>query len=189
MGRLPGLPRAGIGGEQRLEAGDLTAELVSAEPLVALDSRQLGRGPIEVELVRIHPRRGIEVGQPGGAPRVDGAGEVSRVDAAGPCALGRVGGQPFELRGFLSAVGDECSEALAGDDQPVVLEAPVNGASGVDVDAGATRELADAGEAVARPELPARDQDPQSPGELRADRKVVRARQAGGQLRLLRGLP
>jgi hypothetical protein len=74
---------------------------------------------------------------------------------------------------------------VAGDDQSVVLEAPVHRARGVDVDPGGPGELADAGKSVTRSQLTAGDQDPKPPSELRADRKIVRAGEAERRVRSL----
>ena len=50
---------------------------------------------------------------------------------------------------------------MLGDDQPVILEPAIGGAGGVDVDVRLRRELAHAGQPLARAELACRDHRPQ----------------------------
>jgi hypothetical protein len=162
MRRLAGLPRVGgIRGELRLEVGDLAAKLLAPEPLVGLDRRHLG-------LWRLYGQTG--------AGGVDRPREVPRVDAALPGALHGLGREALQVRRAAGVLGHEGAEAVTRRDQTVILEPAVDGARGVDVDAGAARELAHAREPVAGAELAACDQHPQPPGELSAERKVVGAR-------------
>jgi hypothetical protein len=178
VGGLARLPRLRVGGELGLEAGDLAPQLPPAEPLVAVDLRD--RVPRHVETEPIGERFDARAPRPAGG--VDGARHVAGVDAVRPGAVGSLGREAFEVRGHGGALGDERAEAVTGDDQPVLLEPPVHGPGRVDVDAGAAGELADAGKPVTRAELPARDQHPQPPSELRAEWKVVGSGEIGGEL-------
>ena len=69
---------------------------------------------------------------------------------------------------------------MAGDDQPLLLEAPVDRPGGVDVDPRPGRQLAHAWQPVAGAEPAAEDQGPQPPGEMDADRNLVVAPDVGG---------
>jgi hypothetical protein len=169
MRRLAGLPRVGgIRGELRLEVGDLPAKLLAPEPLIGLDGRHLGlSGPY---------------GQIG-AGGVDGPREIPGIDAVVPGALHSIGREPLQVGRAGSVLGHERPEAMARGDQAVILEPSVDRTRGVDVDAGAAGELADAGEPVAGAELAACDQHPQPPCELRAERQIVGSRQIRRQIR------
>jgi hypothetical protein len=166
MGGLTRLARVRrIGRELSLQARDLAAKLLTAEPLVALHRRHVGLG-------RRREGRRIdrELLGPGG---VDRTCQVAWIDAALPGAVHGVGGQPLEVRGAGCVLGHERAQAVAGRDQPVLHQAAVDRARGVDVHPGAARELADARKPVPGAELAARDQDPEPPRELSAKRQIV----------------
>jgi hypothetical protein len=153
MGGLAGL--AGVcrvGGELSLETRDLAAKLLSTEALVALN-----RGHLRL-LSAVHGGR-IAL-EPLGAGGVDRPREVARIDPALPGAVHGLRGEPLEIRRAGGILGDERPEPVAGGDEPVLHQPVVDRPSGVDVDAGAGRELANAGQPVAGTELTARDQHP-----------------------------
>jgi hypothetical protein len=189
--RVRGLVRpAGlrIARELRLQATDLTAKLAPAGPLIGLRLREIGglRRRLGLERrLRREPRRR--------ARGVDRPRQLTRINAARAGPLHRFCGQVLEVRVDGRVVRDEGAETVPGGDQPLLLEAPVDGAGRVDVHSGAARQLAHARQAVARPKLPAGDQHPQAPRELRAQRQVIHPRQIGGErggrrLRRIRGL-
>jgi hypothetical protein len=160
--RLAGLSRIGrIGGELRLQTRDLTAELPAAKALVAGDVGDLGGGASRLRR-QLWERFGRV------ARRVDGPRQVARVDAAVSRALHRLSGEALQVGGARGVVGDEGAEPVPRGDQALLLQTPVDGSRGVDVDFGADGELAHPGQAIARRQLAARDQHAQPPRELRA---------------------
>jgi hypothetical protein len=177
--RVRGLVRpAGlrVAGELRLQASDLTAKLPPAGPLVGLGVRKVGALRSRLGFrrqLRGHPERC--------ARSVDRARQVARIDPALAGALRRLGRQALEVRIDGRVVRHERAEAVPGGDQPLLLETAVDGAGGVDVDPGAPSQLAYPRQAVARAELPARDQHPQAPRQLRPQREIVHPRQVGGE--------
>jgi hypothetical protein len=173
VGWLAGLSRiARIGGELRLQARDLATELPAAEALIARDLRDVGCGG---GWLRRHllERSGCV------ARGVDGPCQVARIDAAVPRAIDRLRREALQVGIARGVVGHEGAEPVPRGDQPLLLEAPVHGPRGVDVDSGAGRELPHPGETVAGRELAARDQNSQPPGELCAQREVVGTREVG----------
>ena len=160
MGGLAGLAGvARVGGELCLETGDLPAELLPAHSLVGRAVGNVGIG-----------RGGLAGSRAGG---VDRPGEVPGVDAVLTGVVDRIRGEALEVRRAGGVLRDERPEAVARRDQAVVHQAAVDRPRRVDVHAGPAGELADARQAVAGGQLPARDQDPEPPGELGADRQVV----------------
>jgi hypothetical protein len=154
--------RLRIGGELRLEAADLAPQLaaggrfVGGAPDIRKPGALAGIGALGTEL--------------GGEDRPR---ELQRIDLRISGALDRVGGEPADVGRAAGGLGDEGAAALMGNDQPVALEAGVDRARGVDVDPGALGDLAHAREALARRQLAGRDQGPQLPGQLDADRQVL----------------
>jgi hypothetical protein len=78
----------------------------------------------------------------------------------------------IELRLHVCVLGDERSSPLAGDDEPLALQARVRGARGVHIHATEPRELAHAGELLAGGECPRLDERSQPPGDLHTDRQL-----------------
>ena len=70
-------------------------------------------------------------------------------------------------------VGDERPAAVLRDDEALALEPLVDGADGVDVDAGHVGEAPDAGQLLALLQAAVRDQRLDLPRELGADRHIA----------------
>jgi hypothetical protein len=86
LARLAGV--AGVGGQLRLETGDLAAELLPADALVGDDLGQ----------VRLRRRELLAGLARGGAGRVDRPRQVARIDAVLAGVLDRLGGEALEIR-------------------------------------------------------------------------------------------
>jgi hypothetical protein len=161
----PGLGRLlGVGGERRLQPRDLAAQSPTGRAGVFFAGR--GEGGIEIG------RQGQLVSKRliGHRARVERACEVTGVDPERARGLGRFSGNLLEGRRGGDVRQHEGPLAVARDDQPLVFEAPVDGAGGVDVDARADRQFAHTGQLVARCEPAAEDQRPQAPGKVDTDR-------------------
>src|SRR5215210_4680989 len=115
-------------------------------PLEPLDLAPQGSAHIRLVHLRRLDRRTLA-----GAAGVEHAGEVARVDAALDRRLGGARGELLDPRLPRRVGGDERALPLPGSDEALVLEPPVDGASGVGVHTGAGGELADAGQS--RPRL------------------------------------
>jgi hypothetical protein len=177
--RVRGLVRPArlrVARELRLQASDLAAKLPAPGPLVDLRVRKVGgrRGRLGFQ----HRLRGDAERR---ARSVDRPREVARIDPTLAGAFGCLGSQALEAGVDRGVIGHERAQAVPGGDQPLLLEAPVHGAGGVHVHPGASRQLPYARQAIPRLQLPAGDQHPQAPRELRAQRQIVHPRQVGGQ--------
>jgi hypothetical protein len=136
VGGLPGLARvARVGGQMRLEAGDLAAELLATHSLVGRDLGHLGLRWDEL-LTEITRTR---------AARIDRPRQVARVDAVFTGVLDRLRGEALQVRRAGSILRDERPEAVARGDQAVVHQPPVDRPGGVDVHPGPAGQLAYAG--------------------------------------------
>jgi hypothetical protein len=164
MARLDGGAHlSGVGGQLCLQPADLATKLDSRRALLALahvrEQRLLGlvAHPLDVDLI----------GQRGrGAPDGDRSRELARLDAGFASRLDRLGRQHLQGGVRFEVLGDEGAEAVARGDHAVLLQAPVDGAGGVDVDPRALGELAHARQSGAGAEATAADEDAKAPGEL-----------------------
>jgi hypothetical protein len=160
MGGLAGLAGiARVGGELSLEMRDLAAELLAADAFVGRDLRHTGFRSVDFP-------RSL-------AGRIDRPRQVAWIDPLLTGLLDGVGGEAPEVRRARGVLGHERPEPVARRDQAVLFQAAVHSPGCVDVHSRSARELTDAGQTIARAELPAGDQDPEPPGELGADRQVV----------------
>jgi hypothetical protein len=175
-GRIVALQLADVGGELGLEPADLAAKLLANLELVAfgvgirevVDRDGDGSAPL--------PRTfGDSLLEPAGEGCADHRhdAEIARARARGSGIFDRADGDLLELGSGRRAIGDEGAEAVLGDDEPLLLEAPVDGAHRVDVDLGPLGEAAEARQPITGREPAARDQRPQPPAQLQADRQLI----------------
>ena len=153
----------GVRGELGLKPADLLAQGAPQSRIPELGV-ELGEG-VGRQLGRFVGRR----------RRVDRRRQLARVDAGLTGVGDRRRGDSAELAQFARRLRHIRAATVLGGDQPVVLETPVDGTRGVDVDPGEPRELADARQPVARTQRPAGDHAPELPGELRPDRDLALA--------------
>ena len=149
----------GVGGEFALEPRDLPPQRPARALLVGL-------GDADLFVFEIDRRLAERVGR---ASRVDRLRELTRFDTQRGRRVGGIRGEALQGGGEARVVGDEGAEALVGNREPFALEAAIDAAGGVDVDARSGGELADPRQPRAGLEAAAPDQGPQAPGELDPD--------------------
>jgi hypothetical protein len=117
--------------------------------------------------------RGVVGGGGGRHAAVQRGGEVAGIEAGGLRGLHGVAGDVGEPLVGRGVVADERAAAVPGGDQALGLEAGVDRADRVDVDAGGGGEIADAGQAVPAREVARDDPRAQRPGQLHGQRNVA----------------
>jgi hypothetical protein len=146
------LERAWVGGELGLEPADLAAQLAAGVALVGVAAY---------------------VGQRGGGDGVKRDRELARLDALGAGLRERLGDEVAQLGRDRRIVRHEGAGPLAGNRQTVLLEAAVDRADGVDVDADPLGELAHARKPLPGLRLAGADEGAKLPEELRADGELA----------------
>ena len=120
---------------------------------------------------QLQPARCLGISRRAGAHRrdIERSGNSARIDTGVLRFAGSVGGDGVDGGGCLHGRADESSRALTADEDPLVLEALVDGANGVGVDVQGEGKIAQAGQALPRRDAAIADAGAQSPGELHAE--------------------
>ena len=156
--------------EAPLEPRDLVAKGAAGRSLIAaLQGWRRNRAVVAEDRPRF---QGLEIGRLGIAARVENPRQIAWVDAGVASGFGRSGREVLDSR-HGGAGGHESALPLPRSDQALGLEAAIDGAGGVRVDAHSGRKLTDAGQPVSRGQPAAHDQRPQAPGEVDSDGKIV----------------